>query len=381
MKDRPIHIAHVVYSFATGGLENGVVNLINHLPENEYFHSIICVSDHDEKFYSRIKSKNVEIFDLNKKEGRGLNWLVDCWRLLRKIQPDICHTRNLSSIEAQFSAYFASVPTRIHGEHGWDVFDLGGVNKKYQLVRKCIKPFIHKYVGLSTESISYLTDKINVKPEKITHICNGVDIEKFSPKSELSIELPEGFTKKNQIVFGTVGRLAEVKNQTYLVRSFVDLWQKHPDLHSRLRLIVVGDGVLMPELISMVEKANANEGVWFTGLRADVVELMNVMDVFILPSLAEGIPNTVLEAMACGLPCIVTNVGGNPDLIMPEQSKTHIVDVNDVEQMVAAMEIYVDDTAKLQQDSQKVRQYCVDNFSIEVMVSKYHNLYQSSVVE
>ncbi|WP_286267716.1 TIGR03088 family PEP-CTERM/XrtA system glycosyltransferase [Thalassotalea atypica] len=370
-----IHVAHVVYSFATGGLENGVVNIINQLPRGRYQHSIICVSDHDDAFFKRIKSGNAQIYNLNKPSGKSVKWLFNCWKLLRKLKPDVVHTRNLSALEAQVSAFCARVPLRIHGEHGWDVRDLAGANKKYQQLRKLFRPFVHQYIGLSKEACIYLREKIHVLPEKVNHICNGVDVNKFSP-GQSDLDRPEHFSGDDKIVFGTVGRLAEVKNQGYLVEAFIALWQQYPEYQNRLKLIIVGDGVLMPQLQQIVHEANALESVWFTGLRSDVSEIMKLMDVFVLPSLAEGISNTLLEAMATGLPVIATHVGGNPELIVPKHQSTHLVEVNDVKSLTKAMSQYVAQQEKLANDSTLVRHYCQDKFSIEQMVEKYHQLYQ-----
>jgi len=142
------HIAHVVHSFAVGGLENGVVNLINQLPLEHYRHTIICVTDHDPEFFARIKTNNVQIIDLYKPQGKGVVWLYKCWKLLRELKPDICHSRNLNALEAQLPAFFAGVPVRIHGEHGWDVNDLGGCNLKYQKLRRVLKLLIPQYIAL-----------------------------------------------------------------------------------------------------------------------------------------------------------------------------------------------------------------------------------------
>jgi len=373
------HIAHVVHSFAVGGLENGVVNLINQLPLEHYRHTIICVTDHDPEFFARIKTNNVQIINLCKPPGKGVMWLYKCWKLFRELKPDICHTRNLSAIEAQFPAFLARVPSRVHGEHGWDIFDIGGTNTKYQKVRMLFKPLIHKYVCLSFESIDYLTNKVSVKPSRIVRICNGVNVNKFRPQKS-DIALPEGFDNKNNLVFGTVGRLAEVKNQTFLVKAFIKLWIDNPNLQNQLRLIIVGDGVLLPRLKKIVNEADATNAVWFTGQRNDICDLMNKMDVFVLPSLAEGIPNTVLEAMSCGLPYIATNVGGNADLIIPAHKDSHIVPVNDIEELCKAMSLYLGDSERLINDSKLVLEHCNKNFSIDTMVEKYHRLYLDLIV-
>lgn len=371
-----IHIAHIVYSFATGGLENGMVNLLNRLPNSHYRHSIICITGHDENFYRRITNNNVDIYDLNKRSGKGLDWLWRCIKLLRKLKPDICHTRNLNAMEAQFAAFLTGVNIRIHGEHGWDVNDLGGCNKKFRFIRKCLAPFVHRFIGLSKESCVYLEHSIGVKPKLINHICNGVDTSKFvAPTSKKNLDT---FSKQTDLVFGTVGRLAEVKNQTLLVQAFIDLWQTYPAHQDKLKLVIIGDGILMPEIKAMVEQANISKSVYLPGRRDDIAELIKAMDVFVLPSLAEGISNTILEAMATGLPVIATRVGGNPDLIMPAHQQSHLVSCQSPQELTRAMALYLEHPEKLVQDKLAAREHCVKQFSLDVMVNKYHQLYQQS---
>lgn len=379
LKSEPTHIVHIVYSFATGGLENGVVNIINNLPEDDYRHTIVCITGHDKDFYARITVNNTNIVDLKKPAGNGIAWLFKCWKLLRQLKPDICHSRNLNSLEAQLPAFLAGVPYRIHGEHGWDVNDLGGINKKYQLLRRFFKPFIHQYVALSQEAVVYLTNKINVNAVNIHHICNGVDINKFKPNKNRSL-LPEGFADNDSLIFGTVGRLAQVKNQTLLVSAFISLWQQQSQFQDKLRLVIIGDGILLPQLKKIVAAAGLEHVIWFAGRRDDVALLMQQLDVFVLPSLAEGISNTLLEAMASGLPYIATNVGGNADLILPQHAHSHIVSVDEESQLVKAMSQYINTPERLVNDSDLVRNHCQKNFSLAVMVNNYHHLYQSYVI-
>ncbi|OUS23386.1 glycosyl transferase family 1 [Thalassotalea sp. 42_200_T64] len=372
---QPIHIVHVVYSFATGGLENGVVNLINNLPEKDYRHSIVCITGHDKDFIKRITGNNARYYDLNKKPGKGLSWLFAFWRILRTLKPDIVHSRNLNALEAQFIAFLAGISYRIHGEHGWDVNDLGGTNEKYQKIRRILKPLISQYVALSNEAVAYLKDKISVNPQKINHICNGVDTTLFAPNKNRK-HLPTGFADDTSIVFGTVGRLAEVKNQAFLLRAFLRLWQHNPQL--KLRLVIVGDGILADLLKEMVAGANAGSAVFFAGNRSDVNTLLQQMDVFVLPSLAEGVSNTILEAMATGLPVIATKVGGNSDLILTELQNSHLVEVNNDQQLILAMQQYLDAPEYISKNSKLIREHCVKNFSLVSMVNRYQEIYQNN---
>ena len=178
----------------------------------------------------------VQYFDLEKKDGNDWGMFLRLNTLLKTLKPNILHTRNLTSIECQFVGWWRGIKGRIHGEHGWDVNDLGGCNPKFQKLRKLIKPFILQYIALSTEAVDYLQNKINVESKKITHICNGVDTEKFSSSQSFPTDCPESFKGENTIVFGTVGRLADVKNQPYLLNAFIDLRNQLPKQSDRLKL-------------------------------------------------------------------------------------------------------------------------------------------------
>lgn len=377
MSNPAIHVMHVIYRFDTGGLENGVVNLINRLDHSLYRHSIVTLKGYSEEFCGRITTDNVSFYDLAKKDGNDLSIFFKLRRLIKQLKPNVLHTRNTATIENQLVGWWCNVPLRIHGEHGWDVNDMHGQNKKYQMLRRFMRNYIDQYVALSTEAYQYLRDTIDVRAEKINHICNGVDVDKFRPSSKPVALLPNGFEDEQSLVFGTVGRLAQVKNQPFLLEAFIALKQANPDSTRHVRLIIVGDGVLMEQMKKRSEQAGVSDVVWFAGNRSDVEQLMNAMDVFILPSLAEGISNTILEASASGLPVIATAVGGNPELISAQMAESHLVQVNDVEGLKEAMQQYINAPQLLERNRHAVRKHCIQNFSIDTMVSKYHQLYQA----
>ncbi len=367
-------IVHVIHRFDTGGLENGVVNLINHLDADKYQHHIVTMKGHNPDFAARIKTKNVSFTDINKKDGHDFSVFVRFNRILKEINPDILHTRNTATIEMQLVGWWRRVKLRIHGEHGWDVNDMHGQNVRYQKLRRFIKRFVHQYVALSSEARDYLLNLIRIEPERVNHICNGVNIERFAPREKSIGLLPSGF--ENSFIVGTVGRLAEVKNQPYLLESFIALIEQNPEFRQRVKLILVGDGILKEGLQSRINDAGMNDLVWLAGDRSDIPQLLNSMDLFVLPSLAEGISNTILEAMASGLPTVATNTGGNPDLIPEELAPDHLVTVNDIKMLVSIIKQYVESQQLLDNNSKLVRAHCVEQFSIETMVNKYHQLYQ-----
>src|ERR1035437_2718619 len=158
---QPPLIVHIIYRLGIGGLENGLINLINQLPADTYRHAIVSLKDSTD-FRKRLTRSDVDIYQLNKKEGQDWGSFLRLYKLLKQIKPTIVHTRNLATIEYQVPAWLAGVKHRVHGEHGWDVFDPDGSNIKYQWVRRLLNPLIQRFIPLSKHLESYLTEKIKV---------------------------------------------------------------------------------------------------------------------------------------------------------------------------------------------------------------------------
>lgn len=372
--NNPPLIAHVLYRLGTGGLENGVVNLINNMPTDKYRHAIICMTDYTH-FRERLKRDDVEVYCLNKKPGQDYAVYWRLWKLLRTIKPAILHTRNLSALEAQFSGLMAGVKHRVHGEHGRDIDDVDGTNPRYVFIRRLFRPLVHRYVPMSKDLENWLVNIIKVSPAKISQLYNGVNLSRFTLKAEKPVALlPPQFRDPSLVIFGTVGRLDTVKDQITLVQAFIELLQLAPDLRPRVRLVVVGAGILLPQLQALSQAAGTDELIWFAGERADVAELMQTFTVFVLPSINEGISNTILEAMATALPVIATEVGGNPELVLPHETGL-LVPRQNPKAMAAAMQAYLDQPELIGQHGQAGRVRCEATFSLTRMVSDYVGVY------
>ena len=148
---RPPHlVVHVIHRLAIGGLENGLVNLLNHGLASRYRHAIICMTGFTD-FRDRIEDANVEVFAVHRKEGRdwGAQWRL--FELIRRLKPAIVHSRGLSGLDSMLSAFINGVPARIHGEHGRDMGDLDGSNRKGQWIRRLHRPLVSHYIALSRD--------------------------------------------------------------------------------------------------------------------------------------------------------------------------------------------------------------------------------------
>ena len=162
---RPL-VLHVVHRFDTGGLENGLVNLINHMPAESYRHTVLALTEVSE-FRQRVKRADVEFIAMNKPPGQGFKLYPRLWKLLRQLRPAIMHTRNLGPLEMQVVAAAARVPVRVHGEHGRDVGDLDGNSRHHQRIRRIYSPAVQHWVALSRDLQGYLVDRVGIPAERI----------------------------------------------------------------------------------------------------------------------------------------------------------------------------------------------------------------------
>jgi sugar transferase (PEP-CTERM/EpsH1 system associated) len=368
---RPL-IVHVLYRLQVGGLENGVVNLVNQLPADRYRHAIVCLTESTE-FRNRIQRDDVAVYEMHKNPGQDLGNWKRLYRLFRKIHPTVVHTRNIGCIEAQVPAWLAGVPCRVHGEHGWDISDPNGNNRKYQWLRRLLSPLVHRFIALSKELENYLLRRAHINANKVSRIYNGVDNRRFHPGE--SDALPQGFADSDSIVFGTVGRMHGVKDQVNLCRAFVQLCQKQANLAPRLRLVMVGDGPLQQTCAQLLAEADLTGQAWLAGNQDKVANIMRAFDVFVLPSQAEGISNTILEAMACGLPVIATDVGGNGELVDVGHTGT-LVPANDPQALAEAMAIYANDPQMRQQQGENGCGRITERFSMAQMLAAYGGVYE-----
>jgi sugar transferase (PEP-CTERM/EpsH1 system associated) len=368
----PPLVVHIIQHLIMGGLENGIVNLINRMPSERYRHAIVCLS-HFSEFRDRIRIPGVAVIEIGKRAGKDLPSYLRLWRVLRELKPSIVHTRNVATLDAIIVAWAAGNRHRIHGEHGWDMGDLHGQNRKYRAYRRLCRPFVSRYVAVSRHIAEWLRASLGVPAARIRHICNGVDVVRFHPAAAGDRPTAQ-FGDGDYVVFGTVGRMQPVKDQATFVHGFLSLIKRRPELRERVRLMLIGDGPCRSELLNGVAAAGASELVWAPGACDDVPALMRAMDVFVLPSLNEGISNTILEAMASGLPVIASNVGGNAELVSAGETGA-LVAAQDVTAMTAAMELYIDDVARRRLHGAAGRRRAVELFSLEVMVERYLELY------
>jgi sugar transferase (PEP-CTERM/EpsH1 system associated) len=367
-------VLHVVHHLIMGGMENGVVNLINNMPAEQYRHAIACIEGYSD-FRHRITRPDVQVFALNRSHIGVWRVRQELYRLCRRIRPTIVHSRNLSGLDALLPSKLAGVPYRVHGEHGWDVDDLKGEKSKPVILRKLHSPLISRYITVSRDLQRYLCERVGVAPARITQIYNGVDTDRFDQTKPIPPDLlPENFRDPNRIVIGTVGRAQPVKDQATLLRAFAALVDSHPSMRERLRLAVVGDGPVLADLRELANSLNIAELTWVPGALNNIPDVLRALDLFVLPSLNEGISNTILEAMSAGVPLIVSAVGGNVELI-DDGVFGRFFKSGDVETLSKLMGDYVADEALRKVHGVAARRVALERYSMKAMIQNYQGVY------
>jgi sugar transferase (PEP-CTERM/EpsH1 system associated) len=240
---------------------------------------------------------------------------------------------------------------------------------------------VQRYVALSNDLAAYLKERVGVSAERVAHICNGVDTERFAPPGPPAPDTRSRppipgcpFVDPGHWLVGTVGRMQTVKDQPLLARAFVRALELMPAHRDSLRLVMVGEGPLRAQAQAILNEAGVADLAWLPGERADVPDVMRGLDLFVLPSQAEGISNTILEAMSCGCPVLATRVGGNAELV-DAGATGELVPPGGVEAMAQMLAALATDPARAARMGRAGRLRVERHFSLQAMVGAYQDLY------
>ena len=362
-----LRVAYLIHRLRLGGLETVAVELANGLDPERFASSVVSFATPDPQQHNL--HTRVRLVALHKPEGNNPTLIYRLYRVLRDLRPHIVQTHNWGTLlEGVVAAKLAGVPIVVHAEHGTIQGGWGRL-----VTQRFLWHAVHKVLCVSQAHRQRLVEAVKFPYDRLTLILNGVDVEAFTPRpadkgtirAEMGLEL-------DPIYIGTVGNLRPVKNQALLLQAAQQVCARYHNV----RVVIIGEGPLRGQLVRTVEALGIQKQVRLLGARAEIPELLNALDVFVLPSLSEGLPMSVLEAMACGLPVVATDVGGIPEVVVHGQTGL-LVSSQDVQQLTVALETLIQQPCMRLTLGHQGRERVVKHFSLQRMVYDYQLLYES----
>lgn len=367
----PIRILHVMDSLGNGGLENGVVNLIRHMDARRYEHAICTIRGLGVNA-DRLPPGRVRLLQTGKRPG--FDWQIpELRRAIRETRPDVVHSRNWGAIEAVMAGRLAGRCALVHSEHGLESSAATREPWRRICFRRLAFELAHSVFCVSRQLRDFHARRTGFAARRISVIHNGVDSMRFSPdpaaRARMRRELEIG---EKEFCVGAVGNLLPVKDHLTLLEAVNRLGGAARDW----RVLVAGEGSESPKLAAAASAMPGGaQRITFLGASSRVSELLNAFDVYVLPSLNEGISNSLLEAMATGLPVIATATGGNPEVVEDGRSGLLFPPGNAPGLGEGLMRLYSEPQLGAELGA-AARRRVREEFSIESMVANYEKLYE-----
>jgi len=381
------HIVHIFGSLTMGGSEQSIFNLITHPILQHYRHSFICISSNQGEFREKFENAGISIHFCPVRwpvstpipSYRINRWLrhhlifTFYWRfpfLLKQIKADLVHTHLTSHIvlQARSVIYWAKLPFiwTIRGMYR----SYEGKDKEWKIVFNLIER--NNRAVITAVSYAVLNNALgDMKlPEcKVRVIYNGVNLSKFETKSDRGIVLRKRWgIPEDALVFGAAGRLSQEKRFDLLLEAAEKIVKRYSNIH----VVIAGEGKMRQSLEEQIDRLSLRGRVHLVGYQSDMVQFWHEVDVAVISSDSEGLPNVLLEACASGVPCIATRVGGIPEVL--GDGSGILVEPGSKEALAEAMEEMMDERVRFEYGRRAKE--VAKKFSMDKTAEQYDKLYQ-----
>jgi glycosyltransferase involved in cell wall biosynthesis len=359
-----IKIAHLVLNLDLGGLEKLVVSFLGSLNRDEFDLTLGCLEGPGE-LAPEVEKMGIEITTFGRREGLDLKLVRPISGWLRRHKADILHTHNAAAhFYGSLAAKAARTKAVVHTKHGRDWPD-----KPRKVLLNRISSFLTtRIVTVSRNAFDVARDIERVPVRKISIIHNGIDTDLYRPASRPGRFADESAGKR---LIGTVARLSPEKDQRTMIEAFDILARRIDDV----RLVLAGDGPSRRELEALAASLPSRDRIDFLGAVGDVPALLRSLDVFLLTSTTEGIPLALLEAGASEVPAVVTDVGGNGEVVVDGETG-FLVEPGDPAAVAEKTAMLLEDETLRADLGRKARARILEHFSLRGMTAEYETLYR-----
>ena len=371
----PLHIVHGVLSLDVGGLERVVLSLVRAGVRRGQKNTVVCIEKPGE-LADEVRSAGAEVISLGKPPGRHREFIHRAREVLDRLKPDLVHTHQIGAAWYLGSAAARQSLPVLHTEHGNQFArDSGGVARlKSRLFYWKTSRLIDRFCCVSADIAAAVIRWRTIPRAKVEVVPNGIDTgaenggcDRDAVRNSLGIPL-------DARVIGTVGRLAEVKRQDRLLRAAASSMLRFPNLW----ILIVGDGPERNRLHDLAMTLGISDRVCLAGYQPEPSRYLRAMDAFALTSQSEGLPISLLEAWAAGLPVVCTSVGGIPDVVA-EGVNGLLVPNDDGSDLARALSRILDEPALAVRLGLAGRQTVQQRFSLDTMADAYEQRYRALI--
>lgn len=376
---RPIRIAYVLNTQVRAGVEEHVLSLADRLDRARFLPYVVAPPGLVEAFGEDLARTGAKVLPLGLKGVFDWAGMRKFYRFLLEERIDIVNT-HMFQASFQFTpiAWLARVPVRMETSHGVEKWrlDKGFVKRHSFCLDRAFASMQCRILAVSHACGRDLMEVKGIRPEKIEVVQNGRDLRQFDPghnERREEIRRRHGCASEDW-VFGVLARLDFQKGHSYLLDAVARL----AELRDGFKVLLVGDGPLAGELRAQVERLGLGDRVIFAGFQRDVVGYYSAVDTMVLPSLYEGLPLCVIEAMAMGLPVIATDVDGTPEVVKNWDNGI-LVPARDSETLSVAMSYALDHGDRMAAMGKNARSWVLERFSLERQVRETEDLYEKLI--
>lgn len=361
-----IRLMQITHDLAIGGLQQVVVNICRTINRDKFDVSVLCLRELGE-FVPEIENMGIKVFFLPQKAGTDYFSFLKVAKILRHERINVIHTHNTQPfIDGTIGALLSGVKTIIHTDHARNFPD----KRRYMIAEWLMSHFAHKVVGVSDHTSNNLVKYEHISQKKIATIVNGIDESKYDISVDKDKKRTELMIPQKGPVIGLGVRLSEQKGITYLLQAMPAVVKQFPDIS----LVIAGRGALENSLKEETRFLGIAEHVFFVGPRLDMPELLKLFDLYVLPSLWEGLPMVLLEAMAAGCPVVATDVGGVSKVIEDKQNGLLVAPRNPEQLAVAVIRLLADEQLRKEYTLKGLQKF-KEKFSAEIMTKQYESIY------
>lgn len=359
-------VLHAIETSGPGGAERTLISLVERLDRNRY-HPIICLLS-EGWLNAQLKSRGFETVIIPQKRGLHGGWLIQLVKFIKRRHIDLMHTQEFAmNTYCSIASAIIGIPivTTVQGKNYYA--DRWRRRLAYRFVSRQ-----SRMVAVSQDIKRYLASQVGIQARRVATIWNGIDPAAFrgnnggraAVRNQLGLE-------ERQPVIGTVGNLYPVKGHVYLLEAMALVVQERSDAVC----LIAGRGQLEGRLRDTAAKLGIERNVRLLGFREDTPALLHAMDIFVLPSLSEGLSLALLEAMAASKPVIATEVGGNPEIVL-DGGTGFLIPPRSAAALAEKILGLVKDPELAHHLGRSGQMRVEQEFSVTTMVQKYQDLYR-----